>query len=147
MIWSYVPNMVLRSWFCRNAQIFCLHNCTGVVESKQHQPKHVLLQGGGSKRGGSGWPETANFTLLTILYYKIQSVCVIVCRMSMWNRLPNHAHYSDESFAGDSLGLGLGHGLNFIFKKLILRYFWGKIAPDEKITVYITSRSSANHTF
>ena len=61
--------------------------------------------------------------------------------MSMWNRLPNHAHYGDESFAGDSLGLGLGHGLNFIFKKLILRYFWGKIAPDEKIL--FTSQTSA----
>ena len=56
--------------------------------------------------------------------------------MYMWNRLPNHAHYGDESFAGDSLGLGLGHGLNFIFKKLILRYFLGKIAPDEKNSVY-----------
>ena len=56
--------------------------------------------------------------------------------MFMWNRLPNHAHYGDESFAGDSVGLGLGQGLNFIFKKLILRYFWGKIAPDEKNTVY-----------
>ena len=55
--------------------------------------------------------------------------------MFMWNRLPNHAHYGDESFAGDSVGLGLGQRLNFIFKKLILRYFWGKIAPDEKNTV------------
>ena len=53
--------------------------------------------------------------------------------MFMWNRLPNHAHYGDESFAGDSVGLGLGQRLNFIFKKLNLRYFWGKIAPDEKI--------------
>ena len=74
----------------------------------------------------------------TILYYKIQSVCVIVC-MSMWNRLPNHAHYGDEPFAGDSVGLGLGQRLNFISKKVILRYFWGKIAPDEKIL--FTSRA------
>ena len=71
-------------------------------------------------------------TRMKILYYKIQSVCVIVC-LSIWNRLPNHAHYGDESFTGDSMGLGLGHGLDFIFKKLILRYFWGKIAPDQKI--------------
>ena len=73
-----------------------------------------------------------------ILYYKIQSVCVIAClsvSLFMWNRLPNHAHYGDESFAGDSVGLELGQRLNFIFKKLILRYFWGKIAPDGKNTV------------
>ena len=55
--------------------------------------------------------------------------------MFMWNRLPNHAYYGDEHFTGDSVGLGLGQGLNFIFKKLILRYFWGKIAPGEKNTV------------
>ena len=64
--------------------------------------------------------------------------------MSMWNRLPNHAHYGDESFAGDSVGLGLGQGLNFIFKKLILRYFWGKIAPGEKILFNQASKSSVN---
>ena len=84
-----------------------------------------------------------------ILYVKIQSVCVIVCvceyvSMFVWNRLPNYAQYGDEAFAGDSEGLGLGQRLNSIFKKLILMYFWGKIAPDEKNTVYITSRSSAN---
>ena len=39
-----------------------------------------------------------------------------VC-MSVRNRLQNHAHYSDEAFAGDSVGLGLGQRLNFIFKK------------------------------
>ena len=55
--------------------------------------------------------------------------------MSVRNKLPNHAYYGDEAFAGESLGLGLGQRLNFIFKKLILRYFWGKIAPDEKNTV------------
>ena len=59
------------------------------------------------------------------------------------NRLPNHAYYGDEAFTGDSVGLGLGHE-SFIFKKLILRYFWGKIAPDEKITVYITSMCSSS---
>ena len=42
-----------------------------------------------------------------------------------------HAYYCDEAFAGDSGGLGLGQRLNFILK----RYFWGKIAPYEKITV------------
>ena len=74
----------------------------------------------------------------SILYYKIQSVCVgvfvCVC-MSIRNRLPNHAYYGDEAFVGDSVGLGLGQRLNFVFKKLILRYLWGKIAPDEKNTV------------
>ena len=62
------------------------------------------------------------------------SVCLCDC-LFLWNSLPNHAHYGDESFAGDSVGLGLGQQLNFIFKKLILRYFWGKIAPGEKNTV------------
>ena len=42
------------------------------------------------------------------------------------------------------VGLGLGRGLNFIFKKLILRYFWGKIAPDEKILFKRASKSSVN---
>ena len=53
--------------------------------------------------------------------------------MLVRNRLKNHAYYRDEAFAGDSVGLGLGQLLNSIFKKLILMYFWGKIAPDEKI--------------
>ena len=56
-------------------------------------------------------------------------------------RLPNHAYYGDEDFSGDSVGLGLGQQLNSIFKKLILMYFWGKIAPDEKIM--FTSREGA----
>ena len=46
-----------------------------------------------------------------ILYYKIQSVCVSVCEyvtMLVRNGLLNHAHYGDEAFAGDSVGLGLG---------------------------------------
>ena len=30
--------------------------------------------------------------------------CVIVC-MFVWNRLPNHAPYGDEPFAGDTVGL------------------------------------------
>ena len=42
----------------------------------------------------------------------------------------------DEPFAGDSVGLGLGHGLDFIFKKLILRYFWAKISPSEKYCLH-----------
>ena len=62
------------------------------------------------------------------------SVCLSVS-MLVRNRLQNHAHYGDEAFAGDSVGLGLGKRLNFIFKNLILRYFWGKIAPDENNTV------------
>ena len=64
------------------------------------------------------------------------SVCLCVCEyvsMFVRNRLPNHAYYDDEAFAGYSVGLGLGQRLNFILKKLILRYFWGKIALDEKI--------------
>ena len=32
-------------------------------------------------------------------------VCVCVC-MSVRNRLPNHACYSDEAFAGDAMGIG-----------------------------------------
>ena len=66
--------------------------------------------------------------------YIINSVCLCDC-MFVWNRPPDHADYRDEPFTGDSVCLGLGQGLNFIFKKLILRYFWGKIAPDEKNTV------------
>ena len=58
-------------------------------------------------------------------------VCEYVS-MLVRNRLPNHAYYGDEAFAGDSVGLGLGQRLNFI-KKIILRYFGGKIAPDEKL--------------
>ena len=63
------------------------------------------------------------------------SVCLSVCEyvsMLVRNRLPNHAYYVDEAFAGDLVGLALGQRLDFI---LILRYFWGKIAPDEKNTV------------
>ena len=56
-----------------------------------------------------------------------------VC-MLVQNRLQNHAHYGDEALAGDSVGLGLGQRLNFILKKIILMYFLGKIAPDEKNT-------------
>ena len=62
------------------------------------------------------------------------SVCLFV-RMLVRNRLLNHAYYGDEASAGDSLGLGLGKRLYSISEKLILRYFWGKIAPDGKNTV------------
>ena len=55
--------------------------------------------------------------MLIILYYKIQTVCVFVSMLNVWNRFPNHAHYGDEAFAGDSVGLGLGQRLNSIFKK------------------------------
>ena len=36
-----------------NAPIFCLHNCTDVVESKQHLPRHapLILQGAGCQGG------------------------------------------------------------------------------------------------
>ena len=44
------------------------------------------------------------------------SVCLFVS-MLVRNRLQNHAYYGDEAFAGDSVGLGLGQRLNFIFKK------------------------------
>ena len=37
--------------------------------------------------------------------------------MLVRNRLPNHAYHGDEAFAGDSVCLGLGQRLNFIFKK------------------------------
>ena len=67
-----------------------------------------------------------------------------VC-MLVRNRLQNHAHYGDEAFAGDSVGLGLGQRLNFILKKIILRYFWGKIAPDEKLL--FTSQGNALQVF
>ena len=45
--WLFTGNQLI--W---NAPIFCLHNCTGVVESKQHLPKHapLILQGAGSQR-------------------------------------------------------------------------------------------------
>ena len=76
----------------------------------------------------------AQKSLQVILHYKVQSVCVSVyVSMFVRNRLPTHAYYSDGAFAGDAVGLGLGQRLNSIFKKLILVYFWGKIAPDEKI--------------
>ena len=45
-------------------------------------------------------------------------VCLSVCFFFLVrNRLQNHAHYGDEAFAGDSVGLGLGQRLDFIFKK------------------------------
>ena len=53
---------------------------------------------------------------MIVLYYKNQSVCVSVS-MLVRNRLPNHAHYDDEAFAGDPVGLVLSQRLNFIFKK------------------------------
>ena len=46
------------------------------------------------------------------------SVCLCVSdyvSMFVRNRLPNYANYGDEAFAGDSVGLGLGQRLNFIF--------------------------------
>ena len=44
------------------------------------------------------------------------SVCEYVC-MLVRNRLPNHAHYGDEAFAGDLVGLVLGQRPNLIFEK------------------------------
>ena len=64
--------------------------------------------------------------------------------MLVRNRLQNHAYCGDEAFAGVSVGLGLGQRLNFILKNLILKYFWAKITPDEKNTVYISSRCSSS---
>ena len=43
-------------------------------------------------------------------------MCLFVS-MLVRNRLQNHAYYGDEAFAGDSVGLGLGQRLDFIFKK------------------------------
>ena len=60
------------------------------------------------------WTSSSQYHDANILYHKIQSVCDC---MYMWNRLPNHARYGDEPFTGDSVGLGLGQRLNFIFKK------------------------------
>ena len=78
---------------------------------------------------------------IKLLSYIIKFTCVSVyLSVIVRNRLPNHAHYGDETFAGDSVGLGLGQRLNFILKKLILRYFWGKIAPNEKI-MFISQES------
>ena len=53
------------------------------------------------------------------------SVCLFVS-MLVRNRLPNHAYYGDEAFAGDSVGLGLGQRLNFILKKLFQGSFGAK---------------------
>ena len=75
-------------------------------------------------------------SILSYITKSSPSVC-----MSVPSRLPNHAYYGDKAFTGDSVGLGLGQRLNFIFKKLISRYFWGKIAPDKKIL--FTSQESA----
>ena len=48
-----------------NAPIFCLHDCTGVVESKQHLPKHALLILQRAKEQGVNWClETPQFTLV-----------------------------------------------------------------------------------
>ena len=53
--------------------------------------------------------------------------------MFVWNRLPNHAHYSDEPFAGDSVGQVLGQRLNVIFKKTYSKVPFGQSPPDKKI--------------
>ena len=37
--------------------------------------------------------------------------------MFVRNRLQNYAYYGDEAFAGDSVGIGLGQRLDFIFRK------------------------------
>ena len=71
------------------------------------------------------------------------SVCLSLS-MLVWNRLPNHAYYGDEAVAGDSVRLGLGQRLNLIFKKLIVRYYWGKIAPDEK---YCSSKFNLSESY
>ena len=60
------------------------------------------------------------------------SVCPSVC-MLVRNRLPNHAYYGDEAFAGDSVGLRLGQRLNFIFKNIFQGTFRGKLPLMKKI--------------
>ena len=58
--------------------------------------------------------------LYFILCYKIQSVCVSACLPVCFlvrNRFQNHAYYGDEAFAGDSVGIGLGQRLDFMFRK------------------------------
>ena len=52
---------------------------------------------------------------LVILYYKIR-LYVYVC-LSTKGCL-NHAYYGDETFTGDSMGLGEGWWLHFILKEL-----------------------------
>ena len=54
--------------------------------------------------------------------------------MLVRNRLQNHAYYGDEAFAGDSVGLGLGQRLDFIFKT-------GTFGAVKK-TVYMTRKYS-----
>ena len=50
--------------------------------------------------------------------------------VSVRNRLSSHAYYGDEAFAGDSVGLGLGQRLNFIFEKIIYsKVLLGKNRP------------------
>ena len=48
---------------------------------------------------------------------------------SVWNSLSDHAYYGDETFAGDSVSLGLGRRLDFIFKKGNLGAIWGQNRP------------------
>ena len=79
-------------------------------------------------------------SLYIVISYIIKfslSVCVRVCEYVCWSGIGSKTMCTTvmEAFAGDSVGLGLGQQLNFIFKKIILRYFWGKIAPDEKILI------------
>ena len=57
-------------------------------------------------------------SLAVVLYHKIQSVCVFVS-MFVRNRLPNHAYYGDEAFAGDLVGPGLGQRLKIILKQVL----------------------------
>ena len=53
---------------------------------------------------GFEWLHMAGSNYQSILYHKIQSICVSVC-MSVRSRLPNHAYYGDETFTGESMGL------------------------------------------
>ena len=76
--------------------------------------------------------------ILRILYYKISMcvrVCVCLCEcltvtVSVQNRLPNHAHYSDETFTGDSMGLVEDRRLSFISKKHNLKVFLRQNRPS-----------------
>ena len=78
---------------------------------------------------------TLIFHYYQILYYEIQSVCMSVLCVCMYvrNRLPNHAYYGEEAFAGDSVGLELGQRLNFISIKHIYGIFGVKSPMKKKI--------------
>ena len=57
----------------------------------------------------------ANTTLYVVIIIKFSlSVCLFVS-MLIRNRLPNHAYYGDEAFAGDSSGSRIRSAIKFYF--------------------------------